>query len=700
MRIGKQESSKIPKFHGYTSINRLIKRLKSGDSFKREKAIDELGEIGESYPELSDEFLKLIIEAFKDDVPEVRSSAVFAIGKIGVVEPDRINEAIIPLISRIRDNNVEVRLNAIEVIDLISSKKKGIIKKVAPYLIARLNDSDKSIIDASINCLTNMGMNHPKIVIPFIKKQLTNKKINIRYGCSVIIKNIAKGNKDEIKSAIPGLFINLKDNDQKVRNIANEAIIEIGLGKTEIVLPSLINCLVDKDREVLWWITALSSVKAIGKIAEQKQAETRPAVPMLAKCLTKDIWELRENASITLGKIGKDNLDHVIVAIPNLVHCLKDPDDLVRTATAHALDKIGVKPEEYKIIQKSSESISSSNFIVTSILNFGIGVKNADELLKKARIEFDNHRYEEAIELGVAAENEARNQEKIFRKVTDALEKTITFIEEVESYGIDANESKFILKDAKNAIENEDYELALELVSNSKTLTTKIKDGAKPELVIIVVAYNNFKVNEWSRVTTTIKNNGGTFANNIEVDFIGSLESKGSRRIPVLKTGETTELVMDILPKSNGRLPIEINISYQDYMKRGYHLTDKCQIETIGSNDLLRPEKNTLFNIRTQLPSKEIIKNKDHSMKMDLPSLKTKEIECPNCKAKMPENFRICGKCGNVIIKICPNCDNKVPVNFQFCGSCGNEIGNSCPKCRHENPKNFMFCGGCGVKLK
>lgn len=692
MRLGKFEASKLLRLYGYSSINRIIKRLRSNDLFKRKKALDELGEIGNEHPEVASEFLKLIIDSFLDPAVEVRLSAISAFGKIAIREPKYIKEGFVPLLHRIRDKSAEVRVNTIEVVGKITEMNKKHIKKATPYLVARLNDSDKRVVQATINSLNIVGNISPEVVVPFLIKQLKHKKSEVRIAVAEIIKNIAKNNIEETKIAIPTLFETLKDTNQWVRNMANEALIEIGIRKPRYVMPSYIQCLEDKEREVLWWITALSAIKAIGKIAEKRQKETIGAVPFLAKCLTKDIWELRENASVTLGKIGKNKLDYVLEAIPNLVNCLKDPDDLVRTATAHALDKIGVRQKEYRLIQKASEAISSSEFVVKSIRNFGISAEKAQKILFQAKTAFEEHSYEEAIELGRIAEEEARKQEEFFRKVTDNLEITISFIEEIESYGINVSEPKKLLPSVKKFIDMAEYSKALEIIEEAKSLAKEIKDRAKPELLINVTAYEDFKAGEWSRVAVTIQNDGETDANNLEIDFFGPIESRGSRRIPILKIGEKSELLIDLSPRTKGEIPIEINVSYQDFAKRGYQLSDKCIITTINNEEEIKSMKKTLFNIQTHIPQNYSISEKE--------SIDDLEIICQNCGAKMPKNFRVCGKCGTVLQKTCPNCGNNIPTNFKFCGSCGAKIGNVCPKCKSENPQNFMFCGNCGAKLK
>ena len=47
---------------------------------------------------------------------------------------------------------------------------------------------------------------------------------------------------------------------------------------------------------------------------------------------------------------------------------------------------------------------------------------------------------------------------------------------------------------------------------------------------------------------------------------------------------------------------------------------------------------------------------------------------CVKCSARVPANFRICGRCGSKLKNACPHCGGAVPANMAFCGKCGRKI--------------------------
>jgi len=49
-------------------------------------------------------------------------------------------------------------------------------------------------------------------------------------------------------------------------------------------------------------------------------------------------------------------------------------------------------------------------------------------------------------------------------------------------------------------------------------------------------------------------------------------------------------------------------------------------------------------------------------------------IICPTCDARLPANFRTCGRCGTKLQNFCPHCSAAVPGGVAFCGKCGKRI--------------------------
>ena len=46
-------------------------------------------------------------------------------------------------------------------------------------------------------------------------------------------------------------------------------------------------------------------------------------------------------------------------------------------------------------------------------------------------------------------------------------------------------------------------------------------------------------------------------------------------------------------------------------------------------------------------------------------------MECPSCRAEVPEGKRFCMECGAPMRSPCPACGSANPPNAKFCGDCG-----------------------------
>ena len=50
-------------------------------------------------------------------------------------------------------------------------------------------------------------------------------------------------------------------------------------------------------------------------------------------------------------------------------------------------------------------------------------------------------------------------------------------------------------------------------------------------------------------------------------------------------------------------------------------------------------------------------------------------MECPSCRAKVPEEKRFCTECGAPLPSLCPCCGYLNPLGSKFCGNCGTKLG-------------------------
>src|SRR5262249_58123376 len=48
-----------------------------------------------------------------------------------------------------------------------------------------------------------------------------------------------------------------------------------------------------------------------------------------------------------------------------------------------------------------------------------------------------------------------------------------------------------------------------------------------------------------------------------------------------------------------------------------------------------------------------------------------KAVECPNCKASVPQSAKFCAECGSALSRKCPACGSDSPPSAKFCPECG-----------------------------
>src|SRR5438552_17156935 len=49
-------------------------------------------------------------------------------------------------------------------------------------------------------------------------------------------------------------------------------------------------------------------------------------------------------------------------------------------------------------------------------------------------------------------------------------------------------------------------------------------------------------------------------------------------------------------------------------------------------------------------------------------------MQCPNCKADIPEGSKFCLECGTGLLGCCPSCGNANPASAKFCLECGHKL--------------------------
>ena len=335
--VQKLKSDKVSDTDSLTSD--LITLLKEGDSKTRAYAALILGAIG---PDAS-EAIPALIEGTHDPDEEVRKKVIWALGKFGPQsitskidslkdeESDRSNSLISGLIELLKQEDSKARMHAAWILGTLEPKTSQAI----PYLVEAIKDSDEEVRKKVIWALGKYGPLSESAIPPLIetlKKEIENQnkttkekpeKLQNQQILKVLIWSFGKIGLSS-KSAIPFLKQVLKNKSPTIRTYTVEALAQIDLETTPLLIETLKDPSWQVRMEVTWQLG-------------QMGPKAKDAIPALIEILQDQDKNVRRGAAWALGMMGaKAN-----AAVPILFETLKkDKDFYVRKAAADALKEI------------------------------------------------------------------------------------------------------------------------------------------------------------------------------------------------------------------------------------------------------------------------------------------------------------------------------------------------------------------------
>lgn len=291
-------------------IEKLIRDLKSKDTFIRTSAVESLGKMGPYADAAVDDIVALL----KDKDWSVRFSAANTLRQIGA----SADNAVPDIISLLNHRASYVRSSAAIALGRIGPSADGAV----PTLIDALKDKDRDVRIAAAYALGGMG---PSVIsaVDDIVALLKDKERSVRIPAVESLGRIGPS----AASAVDDIVALLKDEDWSIRRGAVEALGGIGPSAASAV-PNIVDLLKDND-----WNVRSSAAIALGFIG----LSVASAVPDIVVLLKSKDWDVRRVAADALGRIGLPAAS----AIPDLILALDDEESDVRSSAAIALGQMG-----------------------------------------------------------------------------------------------------------------------------------------------------------------------------------------------------------------------------------------------------------------------------------------------------------------------------------------------------------------------
>ncbi|NET44816.1 MAG: signal transduction protein [Okeania sp. SIO2B3] len=324
-------------------IQTLIAKLKEESSSIRRKAVEALGDLGNTSEAVvnplisllqgkdsdlsweatlalgylastSKKVVTILLKLLEDENSHVCGMAAFALGLSGsnisgavvttlpTLIQDRVISTILPLLE---DENSHVRWRAAFALGYLGNRSET----VASSLLKLLQDSDFNVCGWAAYALGNLG-NNSKIIISAMLELLQGNDSRVRSEAAYALGNLGNSSETVINALLPLL----QDKDYTVREKVAKTLSILG-NKSETIVNALLPSLHNEDSYVrLMAAEALSKLGnyseiVVSTLLDLLEDETRPSV--------------RKNAADALGKLGKKSNN----ILPTIIEWIQQHQD-------------------------------------------------------------------------------------------------------------------------------------------------------------------------------------------------------------------------------------------------------------------------------------------------------------------------------------------------------------------------------------
>ncbi|MDM8560953.1 sister chromatid cohesion protein PDS5 [Candidatus Parabeggiatoa sp. HSG14] len=239
-----------------------------------------------------------ILEALKDDEPDVRFAAINVLNKI-----DCSVEAIIPqLLEALGDNEANIRLVVAEMLKKVdfTTEKFMPSEKFIPYFLKASEDNQAHVRLIAKKMLNDINFNSEKAISSLIE-MLGNNEVDVRLTAAEILKKTEFSTEKNFSAeqVVSPLLKALKDDEPDVRFAAINVLNKIDCS-VETIIPQLVEAM--GDNEIAICLVAAKILKKIDFVPE-KNFPVEKMTPYLLKALTNNMTDVYSVADEMLQKI-------------------------------------------------------------------------------------------------------------------------------------------------------------------------------------------------------------------------------------------------------------------------------------------------------------------------------------------------------------------------------------------------------------
>jgi hypothetical protein len=289
------------------------------------------------------------------------------------------------------------------------------------------------------------------------------------------------------------------------------------------------------------------------------------------------------------------------------------------------------------IREKVSEVIENSEAAITHATKMDADTSESQNLIDEAKAALEDGEFEKAIEFAEKSVEAVESKRRLEKEFFDLSYQASTTISSAKKFGIDVKDAEKILISALELKET-DRDKSLELVQEAFDSAKASMDAFSPQLEA-VLEISDPKIDEWSDAKITITNSGKALAKNVVVEILGAAEVEGLELIPTLRANAFEELAVKIRITGTGEVPLAIKAT------------------TIRIFDEKAYEFETVATVSVGAREEIVVETAEES------------TTCPICKGAIKKGLKVvkCKSCGDVYHELCaktaetcPKCEGAI----------------------------------------
>lgn len=217
------------------------------------------------------------------------------------------------------------------------------------------------------------------------------------------------------------------------------------------------------------------------------------------------------------------------------------------------------------ISKKMANLVEDLEKKVESLKRYGASTKNIEDLLQAARVAAQNGDAAAAFQSLMEADSKVPGAEDSHKKYMDILIAAESTIENLGKYGLSKREPERLVAMAEIEKDN-DYDSAIELLAEALDTAKDQMETYSPDINGMIASGPGLQEAKEGVLMLTLKNIGKALGRDISVEVIGDFQVLKSPVVPALKPNSEATVGVRLIPKSNGSVPIKINISSKRQM--------------------------------------------------------------------------------------------------------------------------------------